>query len=142
MACSRVAATVQGLCLVVVQAAVSQLLFVSSNAYTTNMMLARELASIDLDTCAPVTPVADDMWPCILVRAMSLQRAHLPAWSVCFMVRVRQGLEIWRGLPGARSRFAGACTGVMLFRKEGSKFTRPWQSTRLNGWTSVCLSST
>ena len=26
-------------------------------------------------------------------------------------------------------------------RKEGRKFTHPWQPTRLNGWNSVCLSS-
>ena len=33
--------------------------------------------------------------------------------------RVRQGLEIWRGLPGARSRFAGACTGDMPLSTAG-----------------------
>ena len=31
------------------------------------------------------------------------------------------------------------CT--LLGRKEGRKFTHPWQPTRRNGWNSVCLSS-
>ena len=30
---------------------------------------------------------------------------------------------------------------VAFTRKEGRKFTHPWQPTRLNGWNSVCLSS-
>ena len=29
----------------------------------------------------------------------------------------------------------------MPLRKEGRKFTHPWQPTRLHGWNSVCLSS-
>ena len=33
--------------------------------------------------------------------------------------RVRQGLETWRGLPGARSRFAGACTWHMPLSTAG-----------------------
>ena len=32
-------------------------------------------------------------------------------------------------------------TLILQERKEGRKFTHPWQPTRLNGWNSVCLSS-
>ena len=50
------------------QAAVSQFLFVCHNAYSANMMLAREMQSLDLETCTPLKPVPDDTWPCALVR--------------------------------------------------------------------------
>ena len=43
---------------------------------------------------------------------------------------------VWARNQPMVSRYIIAC----LDRKEGRKFTHPWQPTRLNGWNSVCAS--
>ena len=55
------------------------------------------------------------LWQCYLIipSGRSGPAGGSFSWSSGVLARVRQGLKIWRGLPGARSRFAGGCAGDM-----------------------------
>ncbi len=53
------------------QAAVSQFLFVGHNFYICNAAVARESCFVNMDSRAPLKPIAMDKWIGVLVRALS-----------------------------------------------------------------------
>lgn len=53
--------------MIIMQEAVSQFHFVCCNVHHTNMMLAREVLTTDLDSCEPLKAVPEDRWVDILV---------------------------------------------------------------------------
>ena len=106
--------------------------------------LQPDIAKLSMAAFSSYTPYPVGFQSCLgfsnsLVTVM-LQEA-VPAPSRCSIHGLFWGLLLLQWPIAYQSHTSRSVTTLTMLRKEGRKFTHPWQPTRLNGWSCVCLSS-